>query len=71
MNERLLARLLYLGLVALSLLATFGPTWSEAGAGWRAVFVASAVAAGAGVALDVEHRRQDKALHLSAGGHNP
>ena len=60
MNERLPARLLYLGLGALGLISAFGPTWSEAGAGWRVAVVVSAVAAFAAVALDVKHRREDR-----------
>ena len=65
MNERLLARLLYVGLAVLGVLAAFGPGWSEAGAGWRFAFVVSVLAAAGGVALDVKHRSQDKrrALH--------
>lgn len=62
MTERLLARLLFAaGMIPLSLLAAFGPSWGDASLVGRAGFVLSVAAAVAGLALDVKHRREDRA----------
>ena len=62
MTGRSLARLLVgFGLGALGLVAAFGPRWADAGPAARALFVAAAVAAAVGLALDVRHRRRGRA----------
>ena len=69
MNERLIARLLWLGLLPVSLMpGWFGLHWSTSGPLLRVVFVVGVVATAVGLALDVKHRREDRRGATEAAG---
>ena len=69
MNERLLARVLFvMGFGIVSLASFFGSGWDEAGVFERATLILGFVAATIAVGFDFKHRREDKRSRSSMGG---